>query len=544
MSRSISRRGFLSAVPAASVASLAFAQSAWAAEGSVVIPSGDVVGFTYIDVATVASGGEQNIALAIEGHEALNSAVLSLAYDSSEDSLDVPAARIEGSSALFTFSPAASGTYRLESLSFSDDGSDFLVDFSDCSSDAASFCVAEETSGDDELLTTVSSYDASGNQMDEISEYGNEPLMETYSVQTYSSRSKGLMIALNPGHGGADGGAGANGANEADMTWKIAMYCKAKLEMYQDVKVFLTRTQYETVSVKERVDRAAGAGCDVYVSLHINAGGGSGAEVWVPYNSGYHNSAHVVGERLGENIVYELAKLGIKNRGTSTRIIDDELNDHYGYDSDGDGKNDTYADYYGDIRYSRLAGMPGIIVEHAFIDSSDYWNYLNADYKLRALGEADARGIAQTYGLTTEPDDLNRIRMYRLYNPYTGEHFYTSDVDERVSLISVGWLPEGTGWNAPKSSGSPVYRLYNPCVAGGDHHYTMDENEYNQLQKIGWRGEGISWYSDDSKEKPVYREYNPNATTGTHNYTTDSNEHETLINLGWRGEDIAWYGLG
>ncbi|MFR0591640.1 leucine-rich repeat domain-containing protein, partial [Bifidobacterium thermophilum] len=64
------------------------------------------------------------------------------------------------------------------------------------------------------------------------------------------------------------------------------------------------------------------------------------------------------------------------------------------------------------------------------------------------------------------------VTMFRLYNKYTGEHFYTSSSVERDSLVKVGWRSEGTGWVAPVS-GKPVYRLYNPYVPGGDHHYTM-----------------------------------------------------------------------
>ncbi|MGO4974062.1 hypothetical protein [Bifidobacterium boum] len=88
--------------------------------------------------------------------------------------------------------------------------------------------------------------------------------------------------------------------------------------------------------------------------------------------------------------------------------------------------------------------------------------------------------------------------MYRLYNRFTGEHFYTSSSVERDSLVKVGWRSEGTGWVAPKS-GAPVYRLYNPYVAGGDHHYTMSVKERDALVKAGWRAEGTGWYAVKAK---------------------------------------------
>ena len=61
-----------------------------------------------------------------------------------------------------------------------------------------------------------------------------------------------------------------------------------------------------------------------------------------------------------------------------------------------------------------------------------------------------------------------RVTMYRLYNPNSGEHFYTSNSIERDNLASAGWTSEGTAWMAPVSSNTPVYRVYNPN--SGEHH--------------------------------------------------------------------------
>ena len=131
--------------------------------------------------------------------------------------------------------------------------------------------------------------------------------------------------------------------------------------------------------------------------------------------------------------------------------------------------------------------------------------------------------------------------MYRLYNPNSGEHFYTKEENERNTLIQIGWRDEGIGWTGP-STGKPVYRLYNRNA--GDHHYTMDERERAVLIEIGWEDEGIGWYSaNEEGGKPLYRLYNPNCTgAGAHHYTSDEHEKDVLIQAGWRDEDIAWYG--
>ncbi len=137
--------------------------------------------------------------------------------------------------------------------------------------------------------------------------------------------------------------------------------------------------------------------------------------------------------------------------------------------------------------------------------------------------------------------DVEAVAMYRLYNPNSGEHFYTADVPERNGLIELGWRYEGVGWSAPSLSRTPVYRLYNPV--GQEHHYTTDEVERDTLVKAGWNDEGIGWYSDDAKGRPLYRQYNPNMFSCNHNYTVNAAEKDNLLSLGWRDENIGWYGL-
>ncbi|GFH41003.1 glycerophosphodiester phosphodiesterase family protein [Lactococcus insecticola] len=139
--------------------------------------------------------------------------------------------------------------------------------------------------------------------------------------------------------------------------------------------------------------------------------------------------------------------------------------------------------------------------------------------------------------------DQGQENMYRLYNPNSGEHFYTANPTERDNLVNLSkWYYEGIGWVAPANSGIPVYRLYNKNA--GDHHYTTSRGEKNKLVALGWRYEGIGWYSAEGQQVPVYRAYNKNAKSGSHNYTTNHGEERNLVGLGWRYEGIGWYALG
>ncbi|MFR0556840.1 Ig-like domain-containing protein [Pseudoscardovia radai] len=140
-----------------------------------------------------------------------------------------------------------------------------------------------------------------------------------------------------------------------------------------------------------------------------------------------------------------------------------------------------------------------------------------------------------------QTSDESPITMQRLYNPNTGEHFFTGNAEELGQLVAQGWRNESTAWTAP-AAGDVVYRLYNP--SGSEHHYTMDANEVNTLMGIGWSFEGVGWRSAPANSGvPVYRLYNPNAASNGHHYTTDAAERDQLVSQGWHDEGIAWYGV-
>ena len=149
-------------------------------------------------------------------------------------------------------------------------------------------------------------------------------------------------------------------------------------------------------------------------------------------------------------------------------------------------------------------------------------------------------GTASATFRIREPRADARV-MHRLYNPNSGEHFYTASAAERDAVAAAGWRYEGVGWYAPGRGGEPVYRLYNAYA--GDHHYTLDAGERDALVAVGWTYEGVGWTSDAARRVPVWRQYNPNALAGAHNFTTDEREHVALCGMGWRGEGVAWYGL-
>ena len=228
---------------------------------------------------------------------------------------------------------------------------------------------------------------------------------------TGKSKSSDLIVVLDAGHGGYDSGAVGNGLYEKNLNLKIAKYCKAELEKYAGVKVYMTRSTDHFVALDQRVSIAAGHKADVFVSLHNNSAANSaasGTEVYYP-NYNYRPSIGEKGRKLAGEIQKSLNSLGLSVCNNGIKSLDSKTGTRY---PDG-----SLADFYAVIRGSKQSGFPGIIVEHAFISSaSDASKYLNSDTKLKKLGVADAKGIASCYGLkkveeteTLQPTELTRV---------------------------------------------------------------------------------------------------------------------------------------
>ena len=138
-----------------------------------------------------------------------------------------------------------------------------------------------------------------------------------------------------------------------------------------------------------------------------------------------------------------------------------------------------------------------------------------------------------------ETEERNVMHMFRMYDPNSGEHFYTGSETERDYLVTVGWNYEGVGFTFSQTTGWPVYRLYDPVY--GEHLYTMDPAERDVLIAQGWNLEGIAFNSAYNTEVPQYRLYNPNAKRGAYHFTASEAERDYLISLGWEYQGIGFY---
>ncbi len=114
--------------------------------------------------------------------------------------------------------------------------------------------------------------------------------------------------------------------------------------------------------------------------------------------------------------------------------------------------------------------------DHFYTSSQVEADTLNGNKKYGYKSE----GVA-FYAFSTQVADSSPV--YRFYNSTTGDHFYTISEDEKNSLINnsqSGYAYEGVVFYAYASQingSSPVYRLYNPST--GDHFYTISLTEKN-----------------------------------------------------------------
>ena len=256
----------------------------------------------------------------------------------------------------------------------------------------------------------------------------------------FADEPEPLVICLDPGHGARDSGAVAtyDGVEyqEADMVLRIALYLRAELESYENVKVIMTRVDRQgelpTINpekVKPRIDYAVQNGADVVISLHLNALENPETHgVMMLTSNGYYNKECAeVGIGLGTNLLLSLTQLGLLNRGHLKLNSNDYRN-----------PNGTAADYYAIVREGIWQNIPSLIVEHCYLtNEDDFRNYLSTDAKLHTLALADAEGIANYYGLQKKADSPRTLIDY-------SEHWAANAIDTAVHKGWVNGYPDNT----------------------------------------------------------------------------------------------------
>lgn len=175
-------------------------------------------------------------------------------------------------------------------------------------------------------------------------------------------------VYIDPGHGGYDNGA-VKYVTEDKVNLVMALACRDYLKAH-GVEVKMSRTTDTGTSINTMANAANNWGADLVVSIHNNAGGGDGFEV-------YHSIAGGTGKTLAKNIEAEVKKIGQNSRGLKTKK----------------GQN---GDYFGMIR---LTDAPCVICEGAFVDNKKDAAQIDTKAEQQAFGYAYARGVLKTLGI-------------------------------------------------------------------------------------------------------------------------------------------------
>lgn len=235
------------------------------------------------------------------------------------------------------------------------------------------------------------------------------------------------IIVIDPGHGGMDTGAAGYGKTESKRTLTLAKYLKKDLESYEHVKVYLTREKDTWVNLHDRMRVARQKKADLMVSLHFDsysegAAYSDGASIFTAKRGSYRLDIVTLEVRLARTILSEIEKLGIENRG----LVRKRSPNVPPYPDGSQG------DYAAIVRDGMRAGIPSILIEHAFIDDyEDYRLVLSSKARMKKLAHADAVGIARYLQLTKKSSGL-KPGIY----VHNGESFVVdSDRDSQISLV-------------------------------------------------------------------------------------------------------------
>jgi N-acetylmuramoyl-L-alanine amidase len=200
-----------------------------------------------------------------------------------------------------------------------------------------------------------------------------------------------VRIVLDAGHGGNDPGAVANGLKEKDLTLTIVKHIGRMLGEYENAEVFYTRTDDRYLSLEERAAIANKLKADLLISVHINAGGGTGFESYI-YN----------GNVSAKTITYQ-------------NVIHAEIMKAIGNVKDRGKKRANYA-------VLRLTNMPAILTENLFIDNANDAAKLKSEQFLLQIAHGHVQGIAKAFRLKkkTKPQPKQKVSDGKMYRVQVG----------------------------------------------------------------------------------------------------------------------------
>jgi N-acetylmuramoyl-L-alanine amidase len=221
-----------------------------------------------------------------------------------------------------------------------------------------------------------------------------------------------IKIMIDPGHGGRDPGAVANGLVEKELALTIARNLRTALLNHYDVEVRLTRDRDVFLTLEERARLANAWAADCFVSIHFNAGGGTGFETFIHPNAG--KATQDIQKILHPQIKNQLACMDRGQKKANFAVL-------------------------------RLTKMPAILTENLFLDHTEDAKQLKDTTVIHAITQGHLIGLQKalhlpalkpnskpTASTTTKPNTTMPTYRLRIDGKQVGAYKQQDNLIEQI----------------------------------------------------------------------------------------------------------------
>lgn len=167
-----------------------------------------------------------------------------------------------------------------------------------------------------------------------------------------------FSIMLDPGHGGKDPGATYKNLKEKDLALRIGKGIKDTLSNNKDIRILLTRDTDRFIDLTSRTLKANMENVNLFISLHHNAGGGTGFESYI-FKTSKNKTTYEIQSILHQSMKSFLIENKIIDRGAKKA----------------------------NFLVLRKTYMPAILIESLFLDTVQDFNLLNEEKFIKAYIE-------------------------------------------------------------------------------------------------------------------------------------------------------------
>jgi N-acetylmuramoyl-L-alanine amidase len=251
-----------------------------------------------------------------------------------------------------------------------------------------------------------------GQQLPPIAKSPKAPMPAPQPRRAAEPRTRPLLIALDPGHGGEDPGAtGRGGTREKDVVLSIARTLKKMIDAQPNMRAYLTRDNDFFVPLHVRVQKARRVKADLFISIHADAWikpSARGSSVFALSQHGATSAAaRILAKRENDADLIGGVNLGTHDKQVAQVLLDlsttAQINDSIRVGERVLGEiakiNTLHKKRVERAGFAVLKApdIPSILVETAFISNPDEERRLRSPKYQRQIAEALLSGISDYF---------------------------------------------------------------------------------------------------------------------------------------------------